>query len=182
MNDKKENKVVAIYVRVSTEKQEYQNQIEQLTKYCNNAGYEIYKIYKDVISGAKEKRPAFDEMFKDAHQLKFNMVLFWSLDRFSRAGLRHTINKLYELENLGIVWHSYTEPYISTLDELSKNMILAVMSSLAKIEREKISLRTKLGLQRAKKYGTKSGRPIGRPRITKSVSYTHLTLPTIYSV
>jgi DNA invertase Pin-like site-specific DNA recombinase len=50
-----------------------------------------------------------------------------------------------------------------------RDVVLAVMSSLAKIEREKIAERTKAGLQRARVKGTRSGRAIGRPRISRKV-------------
>jgi len=148
---------VAIYVRVSTEKQEADNQLLQLREYCNNKKYIIHKEYVDVISGAVLSRPAYDEMYKDAHKLLFNIVLFWDLSRFSRAGTLFTLQKLKELENLDIDWESYQEPYFKSVGQF-KDVVLAVISTVAKIERLKISERTKAGLARAKL----AGKPVGK--------------------
>ena len=93
---------IAIYVRVSTNKQEVDNQLLQLRTYCAKCGYEIFKEYVDVISGKENSRPSYDLMFQEAHKRLFDLVLFWDLSRFSRAGTLFTLQKLKELENLGI--------------------------------------------------------------------------------
>jgi len=82
----------------------------------------------------------------------FDLVLFWDLSRFSRAGTLFTLQKLKELENLNISWESYQEPYFSSIGDF-KDVILSIMATLAKIEREKISERTKAGLKNAKNVG-----------------------------
>ena len=153
-----EKKKVAIYVRVSTDKQEVENQEQQLIPFCEKSRWELYKIYRDVISGKEENRPGFDRMFKDARKKLFDVVLFWDMSRFSRAGMEFTILKLRELRNLGILWHSYQEPFLSTADPFTRDIILAVFTSVAKMEREKLSQRTKAGLQRAKAKGIQLGR------------------------
>lgn len=127
---------VAIYVRVSTEKQEVENQLLQLRDYCKQKGYEIYKEYTDIISGKELSRPSFDLMFQDAHKLFFNILLFWDLSRFSRAGTLFTLQKLKELENLGIEWESYQEPYFKSAGQF-KDIVLSTMATIAKMEREK---------------------------------------------
>lgn len=160
----------AVYVRVSTEKQDVENQLRDLIPFCDKKGYEVYNQYIDVVSGTKDRRPAFTQMFKDAHQLKFDLVLFWSIDRFSRAGTLYTLTKLKELENLGIDWESYSEPIFSSVGQF-KDVVLSIMATLAKMERDKISERTKAGLARAKAEGRVGGRPKGskdkKPRRTK---------------
>jgi len=155
----------AIYVRVSTKSQEGRNQELQLKDYCKNKKYEIFNVYWDVISGKETSRPAFDKMFKDAHKKLFDLVLFWDLSRFSRAGTLYTLQKLKELENLDIEWESYSESYFSSVGQF-KDVILSIMSTLAKMEREKISERTKAGLRNAKNVG-KRGRD-KKPRRTRS--------------
>lgn len=158
-----EGSVVAIYVRVSTEKQEAENQLRDLREYCQKRNWTVYKEYVDIISGKEKSRPAFNQMFLDAHQRQFDIVLFWDMSRFSRSGLSYTLQKLTELQNAGVGWHSYTEPHVNTSDELVRNIVLAVLSSIAKAEREKISERTKAGLRLARARGTKLGRPRKRP-------------------
>ena len=148
---------IAIYVRVSTDKQEVENQLLQLRAYCDKSNYEIYEEYVDVISGSTISRPSYDLMFADAHKKLFDVVLFWDLSRFSRAGTLFTLQKLKELENLGIDWESYQEPYFKSAGQF-KDVVLSIISTIAKIEREKISERTKAGLERARK----NGKPIGK--------------------
>jgi len=143
---------VAIYVRVSTKTQEGKNQEKQLIDYCNKQDYTIYKIYSDIISGKETSRPALDQLFIDAKKRLFDLVLFWDLSRFSRSGTLYTLQKLKELTNLKIKWLSYQEPYFSSIGDFG-DVIVSIMATLAKIEREKISERTKAGLKNAKNVG-----------------------------
>jgi len=147
----------AIYARVSTTKQELDNQLLQLREYCARSGYEIYKEYTDIISGKENSRPAYDEMFLDAHKKLFSMVVFWDISRFSRAGASFTLQKLKELENAGIAWESYQEPYFRSVGQF-KEVVLAVLATVAKIDREKISERTKAGLASARLRGSAIGK------------------------
>ena len=148
---------VALYVRVSTSKQDAENQLLQLRPYCEKSGWKIHAEYIDVISGKEKSRPDYDRMFRDAHKRLFDIVLFWDFSRFSRAGTYHTLMKLKELENLSIKWHSYQDPYISSLGEFGI-VVISILSTVAKAEREKISERTKAGLARAKLKGKKLGK------------------------
>lgn len=141
---------VAIYVRVSTTKQEVENQLIQLREYSKKNNYEVFSEYVDVISGKETSRPSFDLMFEDAHKRLFDLVLFWDISRFSRAGTLYTLQKLKELENLKIGWESYQEPYFKSVGQF-KDVVISLLSSVAKMEREKISERTKAGLERSKK-------------------------------
>ena len=115
----------------------------------------------DYESGAKADREAFGKLFDDAAKRRFDLVLFWSLDRFSREGMIPTIFYLQRLAASGVSFHSYTEPFLSTDNELSRNILLAAMSSLAKQERLRISERTKAGLAKA----LRSGKRLGRPKV-----------------
>ena len=136
---------VVLYIRVSTNKQELTNQENQLREYCKKKEYKVIHVYSEIISGKEKSRPAFDEMFHDARKRLFDMVLFWDLSRFSRAGTLYTLQRLKELENLGIDWESYQEPYFKSIGAF-RDVVLSIMSTLAKMEREKISQRTKAGL------------------------------------
>ena len=160
LQKKNERMRAVLYVRVSTDKQEVENQILQLRRYCQRVDYTIVREYVDVISGRKDSRPAFNQMFKDAHKYLFDIVVFWDISRFSRSGLAFTTQKLQELKNLKIGWDSYKEEFFRSAGPL-KDILLALMTTLAKIEAEKISERTKAGLERAVAAGVKLGRPKG---------------------
>jgi DNA invertase Pin-like site-specific DNA recombinase len=154
---------IAIYARVSTDDkgQDPENQLRDLRAWCGNSGHTITREYIEHESGRKgaDKRKQFATLFDDAAKRKFDCVLFWALDRFSREGMVQTIVHLQRLTSHGVTFHSYTEPHLATDNELVRNILLALLSSLAKVEAQKISDRTKAGMARAKAKGIRVGRP-----------------------
>src|SRR5262249_30471193 len=82
---------IAIYARVSTDDkgQDPENQLRQLRQWCATAAHEIAHEYIDRESGRKgaKDRKQFAALFEDAHKRKFDCVLFWALDRFTREGM-----------------------------------------------------------------------------------------------
>jgi len=176
-----------VYVRVSTNKQESENQLIALREYCKKTGYQIIKEYVDIISGKEDKRPNWDKLFLDAHQRKFDIILFWDLSRFSRSGTLFTLQKLQELQNLGINYISFREPFLNTVGQF-KDIVISIFSTMAKIEREQISERTKAGLRRAKINGAVLGRGLlPKETITKvegllkqGISYTEINKQVKY--
>jgi DNA invertase Pin-like site-specific DNA recombinase len=105
-----------------------------------------------------EYRKQLGAMFAGAARREFDLLLVWSLDRFSREGMAATIGHLQRLSSHGVGFHSFTEEHLSTDNELVRNILLATLASLAKLEREKISQRTKAGLERARAMGKRLGR------------------------
>jgi DNA invertase Pin-like site-specific DNA recombinase len=159
---------VAIYARVATDEQEPENQLRQLRAWCTAAGHEVGEEYIDHgVSGAKAAgtRTRFAALLADAHKRRFDMVLCWALDRLSREGIVATVGYLRQLAASGVSFHSYSEPMLSTDNELVRDILLAVMVSLAKQERLRHIERVKAGMDRARIQGTQSGKPIGRARI-----------------
>jgi len=158
-----DNKIqIAIYARVSTkDKQDVQNQLRELRRWTKKMAYKVYREYIDNESGSKGRgqRQQFTQMFQDAAQRKFDLVLFWALDRFTREGLQKTIYYLQQLDSCGVKFHSYTEEYLNTDNELVKDILISVLASLAKQERRRISERTKAGLETARHKGKRLGRP-----------------------
>jgi hypothetical protein len=120
---------VAIYARVSTDDkgQDPENQVAELRAWCAAAGHTITLEYVDHETGRKgaEKRKQFATLFADAAKRKFDCVLFWALDRFSREGMAQTIIHLQRLSSYGVAFHSYTEPHLATDNELARNILLA---------------------------------------------------------
>lgn len=149
-----------IYSRVSTEEQSTDNQLRQLREYADRQGWDVIEEIQDVASGGKsaEERQGLKKVFTMARQRKFDVLLFWSLDRFSREGSRKTLEYLTKLDDYRVKWHSYTEEYISSLG-IFADAIISLMACLAKQERIRISERTKAGLARVKAKGRVLGRP-----------------------
>src|SRR3979411_1580484 len=81
-------KHVAIYLRVSTSKQDTDNQRRELETEAERSGWKVVKIYEDNgISGAKgrDHRPGLDAMMKAVNAKEFDMVASWSVDRLGRS-------------------------------------------------------------------------------------------------
>lgn len=153
-------KSVVIYSRVSTGGQDCENQLAQLRQYAASQGWEVVGEYTDVVSGSASAnaRKGLGTVLTLAHRHKFDLLLYWSLDRLSREGSRKTIELLTRLEACGVQWHSYTEPYLSSLG-IFGDAIIALLGALAKQERVRISERTKAGLEQARARGQRLGRP-----------------------
>jgi DNA invertase Pin-like site-specific DNA recombinase len=124
---------IALYARVSTT-DKGQDPENQLAHGSGGSGHTIVHEYVDHESGRKADRKAFIKLFDDASRRRFDCVLFWSLDRFSRGGIVPTILHLQRLAAWGVAFHSYTEPHLATDNELARNIILATLSSLARVD------------------------------------------------
>ena len=157
----------ALYLRVSTDKQEFENQLEPLKMFAKGRGLKVAQVYRDMATGKNSNRPALNKMLKDAHRHAFDVIVVWALDRLSREGMSRTVQIIEMLERMGIGVISYSEPYLDTTNELARNILLAVVSTLAKAERERISERTKAGLARVKRSGKKLGRPGVNQKVRK---------------
>jgi DNA invertase Pin-like site-specific DNA recombinase len=173
---------IAIYARVSTKKQKDQdqgkkdqdpeNQLRELRAWCDTAGHTIVQEYIDRESGRKDakSRKQFAQLFEDAPKRKFDCVLFWALDRFTREGMVPAIMYLQRLSACGVSFHSYTEEHLATDNELVRNMLLALLASLAKVESQKIGERTRAGMERARAQGKRIGRPALKPELQQKIA------------
>jgi DNA invertase Pin-like site-specific DNA recombinase len=150
---------IALYLRVSTDKQETENQAIQLREFAGKQGWQVVQEYTDYESGAKAERTQFKQMFDDASRRKFDLVLFWALDRLSREGVYQTLQHLNRLESHGVGFRSFTEPYFDSCG-VFKDAVIAIMATLAKQERIRRSERTKAGLARVRAVGKRLGRPV----------------------
>ena len=162
---------VALYLRVSTNKkkkteinsydeirvQQTRNQRIDLENYCNLHNHDIVNVYEERISGVKAKRPEFEKMMDDAKNKKFDILLFWSLDRFSRAGVAQTLEHLTTLKKYGVEFVSLQEEFINSMGPLSE-IVIAMFSLFANLEHNKISERVQSGMRRAKEEGSVFGR------------------------
>jgi DNA invertase Pin-like site-specific DNA recombinase len=149
-----------LYVRVSTSKQETDNQLHQLRNFARRLSWTIFAEYVDELSGKNSDRAAFQRMFRDASQRRFDVLLFWSLDRLSREGALETLQHLNRLNGYGVQWRSFTECYLDSTGTF-RDAIISFLATLAKQERIRLSERTKAGLERARKQG----KVLGRPRV-----------------
>jgi DNA invertase Pin-like site-specific DNA recombinase len=190
----------AYYLRVSTEAQELENQRAEIKPFVDRRGWKLEYCFEDVVSGGKTEkhRAGFAAMFMAAHQRKFDVLVFWALDRLTREGTRATLNYLQRLESKGVDYVSYQEQWLDSTGPF-KDVMISMFATLAKQERARISERTIAGLKVARAKGKRLGRPpvpevtirtvlalrqengIGARRISKSTGFALGTVSAILS-
>jgi DNA invertase Pin-like site-specific DNA recombinase len=151
---------VGVYARISTRKQDELNQLLQLREFIGRQdGWTLEAEYVDRVSGSgKKERPQFQRMMLEASQKKFDVLVFWALDRLSREGIVKTIGYLEQLKGWNVGWRSYTQPFLDTGNQMVNDIVLSVLAAVAKQERVTLSERTLAGLERARKEGKVLGR------------------------
>src|SRR5436190_7905726 len=149
---------VGIYTRVSgkSNRQDAANQSLQLIEYCQRQGWD-YIEYTDRMTGTRADRRAFVQMFEDARLRRFDMVLCWALDRFSREGTLKTLEYLQRLDSYGVAWKSFTEQYLDSTG-MFRDAVIAILATVAKQEHARLAERVVAGLRRAKREGKVLGR------------------------
>lgn len=149
----------ALYTRVSTNHQTIENQHSELMRVGSLRGWAIVESFKDEgLSGAKGRsdRPALDALLKAAVRRQFDLVAVWSIDRLGRS-LQHLVETVNELHAVGVDLYVHQQA-IDTSSPAGK-LAFSVFGALAEYERELIRERVKAGLERAKRNGTRLGRP-----------------------
>jgi len=150
----------ALYARVSTKDkgQDTENQLVQLREFAAKQGWTISREYVDRETGSTSDRAEFRAMFQDASKRKFDVLLFWSLDRLSREGVLPTLQHLERLTANGVCYRSFSEQYLDSCG-MFKDAVIGILAVIAKQERVRLSERTRAGLAVAKSKGRFAGRP-----------------------
>ncbi len=153
----KPKKQVAIYARVSTDKQAADMQLSELRSYVKRSKWGIYKEFIDHgYSGSTTNRPAFAGMMAAAQKKEFDILLVWKLDRLSRS-LKDLITTLDELRAFGINFISYDNQMDTSTP--SGKLLFSLIGAMAEFEREIIRERVKAGLENTRRKGKTLGRP-----------------------
>jgi len=134
---------IALYARVSTKDkgQDHENQLRELRAFVErkaSEGWTLVHEYVDKASAKTAERPAFRKMLEAASRKEYDMVLFWSLDRFSREGVLETLQHLKALTSHGVEWFSYREEYLRSIGPF-RDAVLAILAAIAKQERVRLS-------------------------------------------
>lgn len=149
--------MVALYARVSTEKQDETLQIPRLRSYCERCGHDIYRVYDDKASGKNAHRPGWSALMSDAHAHRFDAVVVTKIDRVMRSlvSLHHTME---DLGKCGITLITLDQ---GPMDFSTPNgrLLVSFVGAVAEWEREMIATRTKEALAAKAAAGVKLGRP-----------------------
>ena len=161
-----------LYVRVSTASrtrrgdtltfdQDPAVQEQPLRDLVRQRGWTPLGVYSDRASGAKERRPGLDALMRDARRGAMDVVVVWRFDRFARS-VKQLVLALEEFRSLGIDFISHQEA-LDTSTPMGRAMF-TIFAAMAELERSVIRERVIAGLEYARQHGTKSGKPVGRPR------------------
>jgi DNA invertase Pin-like site-specific DNA recombinase len=149
----------AIYARVSApDKQETLNQLDQLREFCQQQGWLVMTEYIDRQTGSVPARAEFQKMLLHASQRKFEVLLFWALDRLTREGTLATLQYLERLTSYQVGYKSFTEPYLDSCGTF-KDVVISLLATMAKQERTRMGERVRAGLMHARSKGKRLGRP-----------------------
>jgi DNA invertase Pin-like site-specific DNA recombinase len=147
---------VALYARVSTHDQTAENQLLELRRYVEARGWTGTEYVDTGVSGSKDRRPALDELTRDAKRRRFDVVVCWRLDRLGR-NLKHLIALLEELHAVGVAFISLAEGIDATTP--AGKLQMHILGAIAEFERARIAERVRAGLARARSHGKRLGRP-----------------------
>jgi site-specific DNA recombinase len=156
MTKKNEKQKIAIYSRVSTDEQAKEGlsveaQVDKCKSYCDARGWEVYQIYKDPgFSAGNMDRPALQELLTDANNKKFNVILVYKIDRFSRK-LKDLILVLEDLKDKNINFTSVTEQ-IDTTSAMGE-AFFQIIGVFAQLERGMVKERVKMAFDRKVSLG-----------------------------
>jgi DNA invertase Pin-like site-specific DNA recombinase len=175
-------KRAALFIRVSTEKQSYVRQVNELTRFCEERRYDIVLTIANKISGAKKysDRPDLVQLYAAAEKKLFDLVLVSEISRLGRDArtVRGTIDYLHD-RNIPVVFCNLGG--MASLDDKGNetflvNTVVALLSEMAAEERRLLSSRIKSGLIEARKRHGKLGRPEGTTLDSEALlkKYPHL--------
>jgi DNA invertase Pin-like site-specific DNA recombinase len=154
---KNNRKRCAIYTRVSTGDQQTDSQEKELRQFVEKRGWRVSRVYCDKgVSGAKESRPALNQLMADCRRREIDVVAVWKFDRFAR-GVKHLVMSLEEFKSLGIDFVSRTEQ-VDTTTPMGE-LMFHILGAVAQLERSLIAERTIAGLREARRKGKRLGRP-----------------------
>src|SRR5262245_19435343 len=163
----------AVYARVSTIDQEPENQLQEVRRYVQAREWTAVEYIDRGVSGAKDRRPALDDLVRDARRRRFDVLVCWRLDRLGR-NLKHLITLLEELQALSIAFVSLAEGIDATTP--AGKLQMHILGAIAEFERERIRERVLAGLQRARGQGKRLGRPRMSPPVDRLATVAHLSL------
>ena len=145
---------IAIYVRVSTQDQNLDNQLIPLEEYANRMNWE-YEVFKEKES-TRKTRPIQWDLYNRILKKEYDGILIYKFDRWARS-TTELVNHLKEFEIRNIRFISYSENI--DLHTPAGKLMFTIIAAMAEFERDLIRERTLAGLARARARGKKLGRP-----------------------
>lgn len=151
---------VALYCRVSTDDQDCDRQVWDLSAYAERAGYHVVGTFKETASGSNNNRKERKRVIELARARKIDAVVVTELSRWGRS-LQDLLHTLQELQSYGVSVIAQTGLQFDLATPQGK-LFASIMGGLAEFERDLLRERTKSGIAAARARGRKIGRQPGQ--------------------
>jgi DNA invertase Pin-like site-specific DNA recombinase len=154
----KSTSTTAIYIRVSSKRQDTASQEPDVKRYLAAHGLEGATVYRDKFTGRTMDRPGFSKLLAAIHAGEIKSVIVWRLDRLGRtaSGLASLFKDL----------NACRVNLVSLRDGLDLSTAAGrlmghVLASVAEYETEIRAERILAGIEAAREHGVRLGRPPG---------------------
>jgi DNA invertase Pin-like site-specific DNA recombinase len=151
----------ALYIRATDNSKAAPGRYEQLKDlrvYSSTLGWNVAEEFTEGAYRARGARKAFQALLKAASNREFEVVLFWSLERFCPENLTSTLHHLQTLSSYGVHYRSFSEPFLDSSGP-HRDAVLGTIALIAAHERRRRSDKIREGLEDASEKGRRGGRP-----------------------
>jgi len=170
--------MIYAYLRVSTDKQETQNQKFGILQYTKARGLKVNAFIEDIVSGTKDwRKRELGEIMKNAKE--GDILIFPEVSRIARSTLQ-CLEILKLAADKKVTVHAAKENLVFD-NSINSKIMATQLSLIAEIERTFISIRTKEGLARAKAQGKTLGRPKGSTSVNAQIASHHIEVEKMLS-
>jgi DNA invertase Pin-like site-specific DNA recombinase len=149
---------VALYLRISTERQTTDSQALELREYCSRRNWTNVVEYADTSSGAKFSRKGLDTLMRDVRRGRVEAIVAYKLDRLGRS-LPHLVQLLSEMTAHRVALVIPQQGIDTSTSNPASQLQLNILAAVAEFEREIIRERVNAGLKAARARGKRLGRP-----------------------
>lgn len=149
---------VAVYLRVSTDRQSHDSQRTEMEEYCARRAWRNVVWFEDVASGARQDRNGLSQLMDRVRRGKLDVVVAFKLDRLARS-LAHLAQMIGEMQTHSVALVCPSQGIDTTRANPCAQFQLNILAAVAQFERELITERVNAGIAAAKARGVKFGRP-----------------------
>ena len=151
-----------LFLRVSTDAkgQDPELQRADLERVCEQMGWQIVQVFEIEESAfGKKPRELLLAMLEEARKGKFDVLVVWSMDRFSWEGEWSVSRIMAALQDWNVRFYSYNEPFLDTTGPFA-GFLIPLFAWLARQESIRKGKAVILGMDKARNKGTTIGRPV----------------------
>jgi DNA invertase Pin-like site-specific DNA recombinase len=173
------NMRAAIYLRVSSDRQDAANQELQVRALCTARGYSVDPRHEFTVTerGDAKKNVTKDACREVARRGEVDVIVVWALDRWTRAGIADLITDVSQFKRWGVALVSVQEPWADTSDEGTGELLLAIAGWMARQEKRRLAERNKATAQRLRTELATKGKLVSA---RSGKIFTHLGRPHVH--